>query len=171
MKNRISSRSIGIMALFVAIGIVLQYIENRILITPLPGGKLGLANIISIINIFMFGGGNALLISLIRSFLGTLLSGGIMTVFYSITGVFFSTIAMWCVKKVFYPRVSIIGISIIGAATHNITQLLVAAVFYSSFYVMSYLPTLLILALISGFITGSATSVFAKRVLKEDILI
>ncbi|MBR5155329.1 MAG: Gx transporter family protein [Clostridia bacterium] len=171
MKKKTNTRSIGIMALFISIGLVLQYIESRILITPLPGGKLGLTNIVSIINIFMFGGRNALLISVFRSFWGSLLTGGVMTMAYSVTGAFFSSISMWFIKKILYPKVSIIGISIIGAATHNVSQLIVAVIFYSSVYVMSYLPILLVLSLVSGFITGSATHIFAKRALKEDIRI
>ncbi len=171
MNKQINSRSIGLMAIFVSMGLALQYIENRIFITPLPGGKLGLANIITIINIFMLGGGNALLISVLRSFLGSLLTGGVTTIVYSIAGAFFSTLSMWAVKKAFYPKISIIGISIIGAAIHNISQLMVAMLFYSSIYVLSYLPALLIISLVSGFATGCAAYIFAKRALKEDILI
>ena len=56
MKNSYTPKKIGIMAMFVAIGLVLQYAESRFLVLSVPGGKLGLANVVSIINIFMFGG-------------------------------------------------------------------------------------------------------------------
>ena len=169
MKQIYKPRKIGIMAIFIAIGLVLQYIESRILITPLPGGKLGLANIVSIINIFMFGGQNATVIAVIRALLGSLISGGAATAPYSAAGAFFSTLSMWGMKCFLYPRVSIIGISITGAVFHNIAQLLVASVVYATGYVFSYLPGLLIMALVSGMVTGYATQVFAKRALKEDI--
>ena len=75
-KRRYTPRDIGIMAVFVSLGIILQYVERFIMITPVPGGKLGLSNIVSILNIFLFGGQNALTVSLIRAFLGTVLTSG-----------------------------------------------------------------------------------------------
>ena len=170
MNNKYTSRKIGLMAVFVAIGLVLQYVENQILITPVPGGKLGLSNIVTIINIFVFGGRNALLIAVLRSFLGTIVMGGVISAIYSVSGAVFSTVAMWLIKKYFYPRVSLVGISIAGASVHNITQLFVAAVTYKSIYVFSYLPLLLIIALLSGTATGYCARLFTNRVFKEKFL-
>ncbi len=168
MKSRkIKSTDICIMAVFVASGLVLQYIENYIAITSVPGGKIGLANIVSILNIFMFGGGNALLISTIRAFLGALLSGGISAIPYSVSGAVFSTIAMWICKKLFYPDVSMIGIGVLGAVFHNLAQICVAAVIFSSPYVFSYMPFLILFALVSGAITGYTAQLFERRFLQK----
>ncbi len=169
MNNKYTSRQIGLMAVFIAIGLVLQYVENQILITPVPGGKLGLSNIVTIINIFVFGGRNALLIAALRSFLGSIIMGGAISAVYSVSGAVLSTIAMWLMKKYLYPKVSLVGISIAGASIHNITQLFVAVITYKSIYVFSYLPLLLIIALLSGTATGYCASLFAKRILKEKI--
>ncbi len=166
MKKRYTSKNIIIMSIFVAIGIILQYIESKILISPVPGGKLGLCNIVSIINIFMFGGKNAIMISLIRSFLGAFLTGGAMALPYSITGALFSTAVMSVIKKYLYPKVSMIGISITGAAVHNIMQICVAAVILTSGYIFSYLPFLLVVAVASGAVTGYAAQIFGNRILK-----
>ncbi len=171
MKKRYTSKKLIIMSMFVAIGIVLQYVESKVLISPVPGGKLGLCNIVSIINIFMFGGKNAVMISLIRAFLGTFLTGGAMALPYSIAGAFFSTITMAIMKKYTYPKVSMIGISISGAAVHNLLQICVAAVMLTSGYIFSYLPFLLVVATVSGAVTGYAAQVFGNRILKHgDIL-
>lgn len=167
MKNKYSPRKIGIISMFVAIGLVLQYVENQILISPVPGGKLGLSNIVTIINIFMFGGKNALFIAALRSLLGSMLTGGAISAIYSVSGAVFSAALMWLIKTQLYPRVSIMGISISGAAMHNLAQLLVAAITYKSLYVFSYLPLLLIVALLSGTATGYCSSLFANRILKE----
>lgn len=166
MKKRYTSKNIIIMSIFVAVGIILQYIESKVLISPVPGGKLGLCNIVSVINIFMFGGKNAIMISLIRSFLSTFLTGGAMALPYSITGAFFSTAAMAVMQKYLYPKVSMIGISITGAAMHNIMQTCVAAVMLTSGYIFSYLPFLLIVAVVSGAVTGYAAQIFGNRILK-----
>ena len=166
MKKRYTSKNIIIMSIFVAIGIILQYIESKVLILPVPGGKLGLCNIVSIVNIFMFGGKNAMMISLIRAFLGTFLTSGAMALPYSMTGAFFSTAVMSVVKKYLYPKVSMIGISIIGAAVHNVMQICVAAVMLTSGYIFSYLPFLLVVAVASGAVTGYAAQIFGNRILK-----
>ena len=166
MKSRkFTSSEICIMAVFVACGLVLQYIESYIAITSVPGGKIGLANIVSIINIFMFGGWNALIISILRAFLGALLSGGISAVLYSVAGAFLSTLVMWGCKKFFYPKVSMIGMGILGAVFHNIAQCCVAAIMFSSVYVFSYLPFLILFALISGAITGYSAKLIDGRFL------
>lgn len=163
MKKMTEAKKITILSLFVAIGLVLQYIEGKIILSPIPVGKLGLCNIVSIINIFMFGGKNALAIATMRSLLGSLLFGGAMTVPYSVSGAILSTIAMWSLKRFLYPKVSLIGISILGAAVHNISQIAVAAIFYGSIYVFSYMPMLIITAVVSGFVTGSMAQIFTSR--------
>lgn len=167
MKRRYTSKKFIIMSMFVAIGIVLQYIENNVLISPVPGGKLGLCNIVSVINIFMFGGKNAVMISLIRAILGTLLTGGVMALPYSVAGAVFSTAVMAVMQKYTYPKVSMVGISIVGAAVHNLLQVCVAAVMLTSGYIFSYLPFLLVVAVISGSITGYAAQIFGNRILKH----
>lgn len=166
-KQMTETRKLGIMAMFVAIGLVLQYIESRFAAANVPGGKLGLANMVSIINIFMLGGGNALIIASIRAVLGCVLTGGISALPYSFFGAFFSTAAMWGAKKWFYPKISIIGISVIGASVHNISQLFTASVIFSSWYVFSYLPGLLIFAVVCGIVTGYAAEMFSKHIFKE----
>ncbi|MBR5614463.1 MAG: Gx transporter family protein [Clostridia bacterium] len=166
-KHITKTRKIGIMAIFVAIGMVLQYAESRLIVTSVPGGKLGLANVVTIINIFMFGNKSAILISVIRATLGCLISGGITALPYSLSGAFFSTLFMCLAKKLIYPRISTIGISVIGAAIHNISQIFVAALVFSSWYIFSYLPALLVVAVISGVLTGYTADVFSKRILKE----
>jgi len=166
IKEKYTPKNICIMAIFVSLGIVLQHLESFFIISPVPGGKLGLGNIISILNLFMFGGGNAMIISVLRAFLGTLLTSGASALPYSLFGAVFSTGGMILIKKYCYPSVSIVGISVIGASLHNFSQVCVAAVLFSSGYVFSYLPLLLCVSVISGFATGYASNVLEKRLIK-----
>ena len=167
MNNRFSTKKIGIMAIFVSLGLVLQYAESRFLITPIPGGKLGLTNVVSIINIFMLGGRNAIVVAVIRAFLGALLTGGAAAVPYSVAGAMLAVLAMTVMKKILHPRVSMVGISIVGAVFHNLAQLTVASLVYKTFYVYSYLPLLLLLSLAMGTVTGCVTQIFSERILKS----
>lgn len=168
-KNIYTPKNIAVMSVFVAVGLVLQYIEGYIASPVAPGGKLGLANIVSVLNIFAFGGKNAIFIAVTRAALGSLFSGGLAALPYSVAGAFFSVLLMCLAKKYFYPKLSLIGISIIGAAAHNIAQVVVAALVFGSGYVFSYISGLLLFAVVSGGITGYATKIFAERIHKEDL--
>ncbi|MBQ7097245.1 MAG: Gx transporter family protein [Clostridia bacterium] len=170
-KKIYTPRNLGIMSIFVSLGIILQYVENTILFTPVPGGKLGLSNIVSVINIFLFGGPNALVVSMLRAFLGTMLTGGVSALPYSLAGAFVSTISMWGAKHFFYPGLSMVGISVIGACLHNVSQIFVASIVFSSGYIFSYMPILLVVGVICGFVTGVFARIFGNRFLKrKDIL-
>ena len=165
-SKKYSAKNICIMAVLAAVGIVLQYVENRILISPVPGGKLGLANIVSLINIFLFGGKNAMVISLLRAFLGTLLSGGVTALPYSVTGTLFSVLGMVLAKKYLYPKAGMVGLSVIGAALYNIAQIVVASLIFYTGYMFSYLPQLLIVSVVSGTVTGIGAKILGDRILK-----
>ncbi len=143
-----------IMAFMVSFGIVLQIVDNMLGFFAIPGGKLGLANIVTLKNIFVFGGLNALFISLLRAILGSLLYGGVSSFFYSFFGAFFSVLSMWIIKRFCYPKVSEVGISVIGAFFHNFAQVLVAIVTFEKFSLISYLAPLTVISVFAGVFTG-----------------
>ena len=159
LHGKYSSGQLCLMAVFIAIGLVLQYIEGTFAIFAPPGAKVGLANVVSIISLFMFGGANAV----IRAVTGSLLGSGAAAVAYSTAGAAAAVVAMWFCRKRFFPSLGIIGISIVGAAAHNLAQVSVAAVTLQSVYVFSYLPAVLIFALCGGLATGyTATFAFER---------
>jgi len=165
-KHRYGLKEICLFAIFISLGLVLQYVESFFTFVPVPGGKIGLANIVSIVNMFVFGGRNALVITVIRAFLGAMLTGGASAIPYSVSGAVVSVLLMWGFKELLYPRLSVIGISIIGAAGHNIAQICVASVFFSSGYIFSYLAPMLTVGILGGIVTGYAAKLFIERYLK-----
>jgi len=62
---------------------------------------------------------------------------------------------------------SLYGISVLGAAAHNIGQILVAIAVMGSFYVVAYLPWLLIASVLTGLLTGSLTAGVLRLLLRE----
>ena len=155
-------KKIAVMALFASAGLMLQYIESVAFSFGLPGERIGLANIVSVINIFVLGGANALAVSVLRAFVGSLLTQGAASVVYSVAGALCSGAVMWALKERFYPKLSEVGISVAGAAVHNFTQLLVGSFFFSAYLIYSFLPMMLICGVLGGIITGCA----ARAVLK-----
>ena len=157
------SKKVVITGFLIAVGIVLQIAEGMFNAFVIPGGKVGIANIVSLIDLFVMGSGNALLVAVLRAFLGSIIYGGVSTIPYSVGGAVVSVIAIIFAKKMFYPKLSLIGISVVGAFFHNLTQILVATAIFKSFSLFYYLPVLTIVGTIGGILTGYVAMLFCKK--------
>lgn len=144
-------------AVLVSLALALSYIERFIplqMLIPLPGVKLGLANVVTLIALYLLGGKSAFAILILRCILGSLFGGGITGLLFSLTGGILSMGVMVLCKKA--PFLSVYGVSILGAAAHNIGQILTAMLLMNSVYIGMYLSYLLVVALFTGFATGAA---------------
>lgn len=160
----------AIIIILVTNAIIISLLESVIPIPiPVPGVKLGLANIITLIAIVFLPIKDVLLIVTIRCFVVALLTRGIMMVAFSLSGGIISALVMLLLYKKFSGFFSIKGISMVGAAFHNITQLTVASLLLGEIVIMYYLPILLVSAIITGFITGSIGEIAIKEIEKKGI--
>jgi len=144
-------------AVLVSLALALSYAERFIplhLVIPLPGVKLGLANVVTLIALYLMGTTNAFVILVLRCVLGSVFGGGITGLLFSLTGGVLSMTVMAFSKNAAF--LSVYGVSILGAAAHNIGQILAAMVLMNSVYIGMYLAYLLIVALFTGFATGAA---------------
>ncbi|MDO5444902.1 MAG: Gx transporter family protein [Eubacteriales bacterium] len=142
-------------ALFTSLALVLSYMEKFFplqLFIPLPGVKLGLANIVMMTAIYFIGWKEALAILVIRCMLASIFSGSITSLCMSLSGGLLSLLVMLAAKKV--HCFSVYGVSILGAAAHNLGQIIAASLLLYSRFAFGYLPFLLITAVISGSVTG-----------------
>lgn len=135
----------------VALGIVLGILESFIPVFNIPGIKLGLANIVIITALYLYGIKEAFLISFIRIlFICVLRTGFGLNLYFSLAGSILSLFGMFIAKK---TGLSIIGVSIIGAIFHIIGQIVIAY-FIINTNLLYYLPFMLILSIITGIIIG-----------------
>ncbi len=144
------------LALFVTLATALGVIEGVLPNPfPLPGVKLGLANIVTIQVLYLYGFRDGLAISLLRVLFTSLLVGTFLSVgFYlSLSGALLSTLVMALLFR-FVPALSIMGVSIAGAVAHNVGQLLTASVLIQTGYIFYYLPVLLLSGIPTGLVTG-----------------
>lgn len=158
------TQKILIIALSAAVGIVLQIVESMFDVFSVPGGKLGLANIATLVDLFLLGGKSATAVAILRSFLGCMLYGGVPAMPYSVSGAVLSALCMWVVKNRFYPKVGPVGISVLGAVTHNAAQIAVAAGVFWNLHLFSYLPVLVIMGTVGGVVTGFGAKAFLNKV-------
>lgn len=139
--------------LFAALSILMGYVEFMIPIpVPIPGVKLGLANVIVIIMLYFMDTKSAFFVSLIRVLLSGLLFAGFAGLLYSLAGAMLSFLVMAALKKT--GRFSIVGISVSGGVFHNVGQIVVAALVVENVRMAYYLPFLLISGVVTGFLIG-----------------
>lgn len=146
-------------AALVALALALSYLERLLplgLLIPLPGVKLGLANIVTVLALYGLGAGTAFSVLVIRCVLGSVFGGGVTGLLFSLTG---GVLAMAVMAVTRGGRLfSIYGVSILGAAAHNTGQVLAAMAVMRSPTVAAYLPPLLLVGLATGFLTGAVTA-------------
>ena len=156
MIGMAKTRTITQSAILIALALALSYTERFIplqLLIPLPGVKLGLANVVTLVALYLLGWKKTLPIVLIRCVLGSFF-GSLTGLLFSLAGGILSLAMMALCKKL--PVFSVYGISIMGAAAHNIGQILAAMVLMNSVYVCAYLPYLLLIGTCTGMATGAA---------------
>ena len=143
-------------AILIALALVLSYFERFIplqMVVALPGVKLGLANVVTLMALYFLGEKSAFTILGVRVLLGAFFGGGFSGLAFSMTGGILALLTMTWMRKV--RLFSVYGVSILGAAAHNIGQIGVAVSLMGSVYVIGYLPYLLLVSLFTGMATGS----------------
>ncbi len=143
------------LTMLLALSVVLNIIESFIPLFNgnIPGLKLGLANIIILIVLYMFSFKDALYVSLLRILLVGILRTGLfsMTFFFSLGGAILSLCSMFIAKK---TKLSIIGVSIVGSIFHSVGQILVAILIIKNTYIIYYVPWLLLFSIPTGILVG-----------------
>lgn len=162
----ISTKRLAVIAMLVAQAAVLHYLESLFPNpVPVPGVKLGLANIITLIALVVFDFRTAMAIAIMRTILGSLLAGTLfgMGFFMSFAGAVTATAVMALVLQVF-SMFSMVGISVLGAIAHNIGQLLMATLVLQFPGIFLYLPAMLVFSIPTGFLTGLLTNELVRYI-------
>lgn len=148
-----------------ALSMIFSYIESVIMLAlpiPVPGVKLGVANIAVIVLLYIYGWKEACIVNLIRITLTAILFGNINSFLFSMAGGILSVIVMVIFKKI---RIfSVIGTSIAGGVAHNIGQIFAAVLIMESGAIAYYLPVLLISGIVTGIIIGIVGGMVSDRV-------
>lgn len=168
MNNKRTKR-IVYLALLAAMAVVLHTVDHYIS-APLPlGVKFGLANIISLVVVEIYGAKEMFAINFFRVMISGLMTGSIMSYpfFMSCGGVFLSSIVLALLKKL--NKLPPVSVSIIAAIFHNIGQLTVLAFVLSSKAFYSYILVMMISSIPTGIITGMVSLEILKRIKVEKI--
>lgn len=158
------TKKLTMLALSITLAMILSFIESQIpAFVAVPGVKIGLANIAVVFVLYKFGWKEAILVSLIRVFLVTLLFGNLNVFFYSIAGAVLSIAGMIILKK--SDKFSTYAISVAGGVLHNIGQIGMASILLETSVIKYYLPALLLSGTIAGIVVGIVSAIIINRII------
>lgn len=161
--EKINTKKLVTLALLTTIALTIFVIESAIpALVPIPGIKLGLANIVTLFVIKRYGARSASLVLVSRIILATIFTGQAVSFLYSICGGFFCLVTMTLVLKFLHNR-GVVITSIFGAIAHNLGQIFVAYVILKMTGILLYIPFLMISAVITGTFTGLVVFFFDQK--------
>lgn len=154
-------KDITIISIFIALALVLSYVDSLIVILPqIYGVKLGLANIAIIYILYYKGAKEAIIVSILRVILASILFGNLVSLAYSLAGAILSLTLMIILKN--FTSLGRITISIVGAISHNAGQIIMAIILMGTIEIVYYLPILIMTGLISGIGIGCLSIMVLK---------
>lgn len=162
------TKKIAVFALCIALAFTLSFLETLIPINiGVPGVKIGLANLVVVAALYLLDKKEAFAISMIRILISGLVFTGTFSLLYSFAGGILSFLVMLIAMK--SEKISILGVSVLGASVHNIGQIIVAAIVMQTPRIVYYLPVLLISGALAGILVGIISKIIVERLIKIDI--
>lgn len=158
-----SAKMITRLGILLSLSLSLSYLESLIpLNVSVPGVKMGLANIVTMYVLYYYGIKDASAVLILRVLISGFLFSGLSSVIFGLCGGVLSILVMYLLKKV--KSLSVIGVSIAGAVSHNVGQILIALIIMDNVGVLYYLPYLSITGLISGLLVGYISALLMKKI-------
>jgi len=161
------TRKLAYTSVTIALALVLSYVETLIPgLVAVPGVKVGLANIAVVFALYRIGFKEAVVISLMRIVLSSLLFGSAVSLAYSFAGATVSLALMAVLKKT--KIFSVTGVSTAGAVSHNLAQVVVACFLLETTALAWWIPVLLVSGTLAGVVIGLVSAVTIKRIPAEE---
>jgi heptaprenyl diphosphate synthase len=151
------TKKIVYFGILTSLGLALHIIEGFIpnpFMGMVPGAKIGLANIIGLIALVLFGFKFALTVNLLRVFMAGMLTGAVTSMMYGLAGAFLSTFLMFGALLLLRRFLSLVGVSVLGALGHNVAQLTVASLMIQNIRIFVYLPFMMFASIFTGIFIG-----------------
>ena len=152
-----------VLSLLTAAALMIYALESMLpTLLPIPGIKLGLTNVVTLITLKRYGARDALLVLLARILLSCFFFGQLLSLAYSLCGGLLCMLTIWLVNLLLHGEWLYLT-SITGAIAHNVGQLCVAYVITKVPGVLAYFPYLMISAIVTGLFTGLCAHFTLRR--------
>jgi len=164
--NTNSVQKLTRLAMLLALGVLLNYAEAVLLPTALiaPGVKLGLANTVGLIVLFLYDDQTFLFYGFLRVLMTSLFTGFGFNFLIAIAGFLLASLMVILVKS--WKQLSIFGLSMIAAVFHGVGQIGMVSWLYQSIYMVNYLPILIVSSLMAGLVIAKLSQQVLYRVEK-----
>lgn len=163
-KKNFSVKKLTQLSVLITIAVIIFVLEMQLPpLTPIPGIKMGLSNIITLVVMILFSRKDAFIVLMLRIIISSIFAGQMTAFIYSIAGGLVSFYFM-SLFTLFINKDKIWIISIFSAIGHNIGQIAVAILITSTWRIIFYLPILLISGIISGAFTGITAQLLLKKI-------
>lgn len=158
-----NTKKLTALSMLTAIALIIFIVEAQLPpLAPIPGIKIGLANVITMVTLMWFGRKEAFIVLIVRIILGSVFAGQMVSFMYSLAGGLLCFLMMSLTIKIFKINQLWI-VSILGALSHNVGQIAVAVFVTGTWQIIAYLPILAVSAVITGAFTGLAASFVVRR--------
>ena len=157
------TRKLTTLSMLTAIALTIFMVEAQIPpLTPIPGIKMGLSNIVTVFVVFAIGSKEAALVLFVRIFLGAVFAGNFSTIFYSAAGGL-CAIAVTILLRKLLTRKQLWVAGVCGAIAHSIGQMAVAVTLLETPGLVAYLPIMIVASIVSGMFTGLCAQFLVNR--------
>lgn len=157
------ARKPALLGLLTAVALTIFLVEAQLPpVLPVPGVKLGLANIVTVLTVFALGPGEGILVLAARIFLGAVFCGNFSSILYSAAGGA-CAIAVTIALRRILTRKQLFVAGCLGAMAHSVGQIAMAALVLGTASVFVYLPVLLAVSLATGLFTGLCAQFLVDR--------
>ena len=161
------TRKIVFVALLTSLALVISLFEHYFPVpVGIPGAKLGLSNLVILTAIAACGPREGFTSAILKSFLLMLLTGAVTSFFYSLAGSVLSSLVMSLAIRFLVPPLSLVGVSELGAFSHNLGQVLVASFVLENSSIFYYLPIMTLVGAASGLFIGLAARQVTGHLMK-----
>lgn len=169
MREKRTARTVALYGMLIALAFIFSYVEALIPIpVPIPGVKLGLANLVNMVGLYTVGAAGTAMVSLVRIVLVGFTFSNTFSMLYSLAGGAASLAVMIIARKTgWFGQV---GVSILGGIFHNAGQLTIAAFVTHTAGVFAYFPVLLAAGVITGAVIGMLGGMVVERISRVSII-
>ena len=158
MEHRRVKR-LALSALLTAVMLMLGYVESLVP-TGIPGVKLGLSNSVLILAICWLGVPHAFVLMIVKVLLSGFLFSGVNAMMYALAGGVLSMLAMSVLHRLGF---SLTVTAMAGAVMHNVGQVALAMLMLRTGGLVYYMAVLMLVGLVTGFVTGTAVEILVRR--------
>lgn len=157
------TKKLTLLSLLTAIALTIFMVEAQIpALVPIPGIKMGLANIVTVFVVFAIGSKEAAAVLFARIFLGAVFAGNFSTIFYSAAGGGCAIAVTILLKKTLTKKQLWVA-GALGAIAHSVGQMAMAITITATPGLIAYLPVMIVVSIITGTFTGLCAQFLVNR--------